>query len=155
MIEHLRCLLLYLRQSYKYVFCYMAFDKAYIHQTKLSLYSVFVQTVSHYENSMIKWSLFYWTFLQMFWAGLPFPANVTANRIFVLDFHGNNHRRWSLGVQMGQSPQRKLNKNEHFRAKNWHNLDKNKSHEFHLYITYSSGWLYLFFGRWVSLTSPV
>ena len=43
LIEHLRCLLLYLRQSYKYVFCYMAFDKAYIHQTKLSLYSVFVQ----------------------------------------------------------------------------------------------------------------
>ena len=113
------------------------------------------KSVSHYENSMIKWSLFYWTFLQMFWAGLPFPANVTANRIFVLDFHGNNHRRWSLGVHMGQSPQRKLNKNEHFRAKNWHNLDKNKSHEFHLYITYSSGWLYLFFGRWVSLTSPV
>ena len=43
LIEHLRCLLLYLRQSYKYVFCYTAFDKAYIHQTKLSLYSVFVQ----------------------------------------------------------------------------------------------------------------
>ena len=43
LIEHLRCLLLYLRQSYKYVFCYMAFDKAYVHQTKLSLYSVFVQ----------------------------------------------------------------------------------------------------------------
>ena len=58
LIEHLRCLflylrqsykyvfwclLLYLRQSYKYVFCYMAFDKAYIHQTKLSLFSVFVQ----------------------------------------------------------------------------------------------------------------
>ena len=32
-----------------------------------------------------------------------------------------------------------------FRGKNWRDLGKNKSHDFYLYITYSSGWLYLLF----------
>ena len=65
---------------------------------------------------------------------------------------GSAHRStsWESGGRGAVAP-KKITKMNVFGQKKWRNLGKNKSHEFYLYITYSSGRLYLLLQKWISL----
>ena len=52
----------------------------------------------------------------------------------------DTHRSTNWETVSAVAPPCKSKINEHIRAKKWHNLGKNRSLKFHLYIKYSSRW---------------